>query len=64
LTVVCGKCHRNIHEGKLVVHGVPGRLVFTDRKGVSLAQNASVCECLGLLVKVPDLTMRWWDWAG
>ena len=64
LTVVCAKCHRNIHEGKLVVHGSPGRLVFTDRHGVSLAENAAICGWLGLLVQGPDLTKRWWDWVG
>jgi len=63
LTVVCAKCHRNIHEGKLVVHGSPGRLVFTDRQGASLAENAAICGWLGLLVQGPDLTKRWWDWG-
>ena len=62
LTMVCSKCHRNIHEGRLVVHGSPGCLVWTDRNGVELWRNAAVEGGLGLLSEEPPFPQRWWDW--
>jgi len=39
LCVVCSKCHKNIHEGRLVVKGsAPDELNFTDRWGKPLVR--------------------------
>lgn len=56
LALLCGKCHRHVHEGKLRVEGQPGNLKFYDGQGRDLQR---ICE-----LSAAEWLDFWVGWQG
>ena len=53
LVCLCSRCHKNVHEGSLVVKGsAPGELRFLDRSGKPLVRPVEVPVPPGLVGQI------------
>jgi len=62
LTVLCGRCHKNVHQGRLRISGTRERLVSPTPAVWKLQDLAAPLGWMDCLRSEPDMPISWYAW--